>query len=232
MSRPLSCLLSVRVDFNFSDPCYVLQLASSFHSDRRECVLAAALSNNHIKVINHSLADLQTLCTLQGHSDRVTDVSIPIAHSPWLVLSSSEDKQIKLWDTRTSQVAEKCVAVARLALIYIGNVGTVLIFSVMAGSCRYTCTSGEVYSCSGTDHIVAGGADGIVWFWDRRQQKVLRKFEDTHMDMVTVCRFHDHRPSIFFSGSDDGLVAAFDFSNGVHEDDAFLVCLHLSHLLA
>lgn len=43
------------------------------------------------------------------------------------------------------------------------------------------------------------------------------------MDMVTVCRFHTHRPNIFFSGSDDGLVAAFDFSNGVNEDDAFLV---------
>eukprot|EP00892_Ulva_mutabilis_P009946 jgi/Ulvmu1/7323/UM035_0112.1 len=198
MGRPVSCLLSLRVDFNFSDPCYILQLASSFRHDHKDCLVAAALSNNHIKIINHGLADLQTLCTLEGHSDRITDVSLPIAHSPWLVLSSSEDKLIKLWDTRTSQAAE-----------------------------QYTCTSGELYSCSGSEHIVAGGADGSIWFWDRRQQKVLQRLEDTHMDMVTVCRFHAHRPDIFFSGSDDGLVAAFDFSKGVNEDDAFLAALNI-----
>lgn len=105
----------------------------------------------------------------------------------------------------------------------------------VAWPCRYTCAAGEVYSCSGSDHIVAGGTDGSVWFWDRRNQKVLQKFEDSHMDMVTVCRFHAHRPSVFFSGSDDGLVAAFEFSKGVNEDDAFLVraqvpkCCHLLH---
>lgn len=43
------------------------------------------------------------------------------------------------------------------------------------------------------------------------------------MEMVTVCGFHARRPEVFFSGSDDGLVAAFDFSNGINEEDAFLV---------
>lgn len=108
MSRSLSCLISVRVDFNFSDPCYVLQLASNYKPAHTDCVLAAALSNNQIKVFNNSSADLQNVCSLQGHSDRVTDVSVPLLHSPWLVLSSSEDKTIKLWDTRGIQVAEEC----------------------------------------------------------------------------------------------------------------------------
>lgn len=108
MSKPLSCLLSVRVDFNFSDPCYVLQLASSYKPDQTECVLAAALSNNQIKILSHNAVDLQSVCSLQGHSDRVTDISVPNATSPWLVLSASEDKTIKLWDTRCSKVAEEC----------------------------------------------------------------------------------------------------------------------------
>lgn len=47
---------------------------------------------------------------------------------------------------------------------------------------------------------------------------------DTHMDMVTVATFHPLQPHLFFSGSDDGLIAAFDFSQGLSEDDGFMVC--------
>lgn len=109
MSRELSCLVSVRVDFNFCDPCYVLKLASSYARDSTDYILAAALSNNQIKVFHQSSVDLRAGCALQGHSDRVTDLSLPIYHSPWMVLSSSEDKTIKLWDTRSRQLAEEYV---------------------------------------------------------------------------------------------------------------------------
>jgi hypothetical protein len=44
------------------------------------------------------------------------------------------------------------------------------------------------------------------------------------MSAVTAMRFHPQRPDVFFSGSDDGLVAAFDFHLGINEDDAFRVC--------
>jgi hypothetical protein len=43
------------------------------------------------------------------------------------------------------------------------------------------------------------------------------------MDMVTVAAFHPLQPHLFFSGSDDGLIAAFDFSHGLSEDDSFVV---------
>lgn len=99
--------------------------------------------------------------------------------------------------------------------------------------CRYTCANEEVYSCTFIDNIVAGGSNGKLWFWDRRQQKVLQTMSDTHMDMVTVAAFHPLQPHLFFSGSDDGLIAAFDFSQGLNEDDGFAVCSHShnQHLL-
>lgn len=81
-------------------------------------MLAAALSNNQIKILNHSLTDIQPICSLQGHSDRVTDVSLPIAHSPWLVLSSSEDQRVKLWDTRSSQAAEQYVIYVQILFTF------------------------------------------------------------------------------------------------------------------
>ena len=52
---------------------------------------------------------------------------------------------------------------------------------------------------------------------------MLQSMSDTHMDMVTVATFHPLQPHLFFSGSDDGLIAAFDFSQGFSEDDGFAV---------
>lgn len=71
--------------------------------------------------------------------------------------------------------------------------------------------------------MVAGGTNGKVWFWDRRQRTLLQSMSDTHMDMVTVAAFHPLQPHLFFSASDDGLIAAFDFSQGFSEDDGFAV---------
>lgn len=54
---------------------------------------------------------------------------------------------------------------------------------------------------------------------------MLQTMSDTHMDMVTVAAFHPLQPHLFFSGSDDGLIAAFDFTHGLSEDDGFVVLL-------
>lgn len=61
---------------------------------------------------------------------------------------------------------------------------------------------------------------------------MLQTMSDTHMDMVTVAAFHPLHPHLFFSGSDDGLMAAFDFSQGLNEDDGFVVMLSYSQSLA
>jgi WD40 repeat protein len=106
MVKGLDNLLSVRVDFNFADPCYVLQLAAAQHG-AADATLAAALSNNVIKLYHHHVADLQQISSLEGHSDRITDVHVPL-HTPSIVLSSSDDGTVRVWDSRSASEAERC----------------------------------------------------------------------------------------------------------------------------
>jgi hypothetical protein len=58
--------------------------------------------------------------------------------------------------------------------------------------------------------------------------KVLENLDDIHMDVVTALHFHPVRSSICVSASDDGLLAVFDFSHGINEDEAFVVCFRLA----
>lgn len=108
MVKGLDNILSVRVDFNFSDPCYVLQLAAAQHG-AADATVAAALSNNVIKLYHHHVADLQQISSLEGHSDRITDVHIPLQQAPSVVLSSSDDGTVRVWDSRSATEAEKYV---------------------------------------------------------------------------------------------------------------------------
>jgi WD40 repeat protein len=223
MSKHLENILSVRVDFNFADPCYVLKLASGQHSTVERNV-AAALSNNVIKLYRHHVADLQQVGALEGHSDRITDVSIPLQQAPCLVLSSSDDGTVRLWDSRTNYSTETYATAHRRGYVEL------MLAPCTHTSCstanrppcegyRYRCAGEEVYSCTCCDNVVAAGTNGMLTFWDRRRQQMLQRMSDTHMDIVTVMEFHPDRPHMFFSGSDDGLIAAFDFSQSFNEDD-------------
>lgn len=118
MVKGLDNILSVRVDFNFADPCYVLQLAAAQHAADVGTV-AAALSNDVIKLYHHHVADLQPISSLQGHSDRITDVHLPL---PSLVLSSSDDGTVRVWDSRSGTEAEKyalLLLVTAFQLLYV-----------------------------------------------------------------------------------------------------------------
>ena len=78
-------------------------------------------------------------------------------------------------------------------------------------------------ACSCSDNVVAAGSEGALHFWDRRTRQKLATLEDTHMDLVTVARFHPVHRHLLVTASDDGLMAVFDFSKGINEDDAFVV---------
>ena len=91
--------------------------------------------------------------------------------------------------------------------------------------CRYECPGQEAHGCSCNENVVAAGTNDTLCFWDRRTQRVLHKLDDTHMDIVTIVRFHPHRKHFCFTASDDGLVAVFDFANSINEDEAFVVRL-------
>lgn len=110
MVKDLSSILSLRVDFNFSDPCYVLKLASNYGYSG-ECaggpVVVAALSNHAIKVFDHTTADIRHSMDLVGHTDRITDVCIPEGLGTSRVVSSSDDCTVRCWDTRLSKACER-----------------------------------------------------------------------------------------------------------------------------
>lgn len=109
-AMPVQNLASLRVDFDFENPCYVLQLAS--HGDPSEAagthMVAAALSNNSIKVYKQALADFQHVCNLQGHTGTISDVCMPLARSPDTVVSSSVDGTVRCWDARQGSCTQRC----------------------------------------------------------------------------------------------------------------------------
>ena len=69
-----------------NDPCYVLGLAQSADG----VYLAASLSTHAVKVWHRGDGTLGACVDLTGHGGPVTDVSFPLPHEPWAVLSSSE----------------------------------------------------------------------------------------------------------------------------------------------
>jgi WD40 repeat protein len=111
MTKALSSLATIRVDFNFSDPCYVLKLAASPASgcsgDGTQPVVAA-LSNNVLKAYNYGLGDLRHVVDLCGHTDRINDISLAIGATPDVVVSCSDDSTARCWDVRSPGQCERC----------------------------------------------------------------------------------------------------------------------------
>lgn len=112
MTKELSSIVSLRVDFNFSDPCYVLQLASSSSREESDAstTIAAALSNHAIKLFSCAPDDMKHVSDLCGHTNRITDLSFAEPTASRLAVSSSEDGTVRCWDTRTLQECERYVA--------------------------------------------------------------------------------------------------------------------------
>jgi WD40 repeat protein len=54
---------------------------------------------------------------------------------------------------------------------------------------------------------------------DVRQNKLLASYGECHQDDVTQLDFHPSQPNVLLSGSMDGLVCAYDFSQTLDEDE-------------
>ena len=133
---------------------------------------------------------LGALLELTGHGGAVTDVTFPLPHEPWGVLSSSADGTTRLWDCRAPESARE---VARYAAPFAKEHAT----STLGG---------------GVDHLVAVGAEEKVIFFDRRAGDGIEIFEDAHSEDVTRLRFQPGRRNRLFTASVDSLVCAFDCS--------------------
>ena len=150
--------------------------------------LAASLSTHAIKVWHRGDGTLGACVDLTGHGGPVTDVSFPLPHEPWAILSSSEDGTTRLWDCRASGKAQE-------AQRYHAHFAKSHATAALGG---------------GNDHLVAAGCQEKIIFWDRRAANGLEVFEDSHSEDVTRVRFQPSRRNRLFTASVDGLACAFD----------------------
>lgn len=158
----------------------------------------ASLSNHRLKVYSVAPTQLTHTADLQGHQSTITDVQFPNAACPYAAYTSSTDGTIRGWDLRSGQQAQAFHAPGQ-----------------------------EILCFSMSDQILAAGGQGDVLFWDVRSSKQLGSFTDTHMDDVTQVRLHTASRKLL-SASQDGLIAVFDVSSGLDEDDGFISALNVN----
>ncbi|KAJ1946104.1 hypothetical protein FBU59_002115 [Linderina macrospora] len=164
-----------------------------FEALRTTAGIAVSASNNSIK-----LYDSQTLAptgTNTYHSDKVTQIKA----RPNMLLSSSFDQQVAIWDLRQS--------FERPAMSFHAN-SPVLSFDM-----------------SVDDKMLVGGTkldddlQATICFWDTHAGKLAKVFEESHSDDVTNIQCHPGNAKQLLSGSSDGLVCTYDVSQ-FDEDEA------------
>ncbi|KAK7115049.1 WD repeat-containing protein 89-like [Littorina saxatilis] len=183
-----------------TEPHYVLDMAAQ-HKGGEDSKLAVTSSNYTIRLFSRfSLAQTQTLT---GHTDVIS--GIHFLHSdPELLVTSSHDKTVRVWDCRASSTQE--------VQLFKGESNTNCSFL----SCDVNASDRVI--CAGTEKT---SADTYLLFWDRRKAAVLGCYEDSHDDDVTEVRFHPTAEKSLLSGSTDGLVNVFDVMQ-TSEDDALM----------
>lgn len=139
-----------------------------------------------------------------GHEDRITGLSFGDSHSePHAVFTCAEDGIAAVWDRRTGQMAQKFRASA-------SGAEPIPFLSIDAG-----CENSLIVA--GTDE----DDESKVLFWDRRANRQLGKYEESHMEGVSQVKFNPLRKTELATAGMDGLVCYFDIRQST-EDDALL----------
>eukprot|EP00798_Chlamydomonas_sp_ICE-L_P018394 gene18394-24866_t len=162
-------------------------------------VAAASLSSGIIRSFAITNTELSPSGELRGHQDKINDMKfLSPTEQPTILHSCSSDGTVRGWDMRSSQQVEE-----------------------------FKCQQ-ELFSFSALDNVVAGGGQGEVLFWDRRNSSVgLASLADTHMDDVTQVKFHAASRHVI-SASQDGLIAVHDTTRSLsNDDDSFVAALNL-----
>jgi WD repeat-containing protein 89 len=165
--------------------------------------VAAALSNRHIKLFNLKEGGLQFTGSLSGHTGTITSAQCPLLDEPHLLQTTSADGTVREWDLRTGQAARV-----------------------------FTAGNQEIACCTSNGSLLAAGARDNVLFWDRGTGKHISSFTDTHFQDVTQVKFHPVSRGAFVSGSEDGLIAVFNTSGGLDEDEGFKAALNIDTAVA
>lgn len=147
------------------------------------------------------------MATFTGFGARITSLLFPSSlqqgEEP-LLYTSCEDGIVRSWDTRSKKLAEEFPAPPRSI----------------------------IHCCDTNGTLIAAGAGDNLLFWDRKTRQPLTSFKDTHAQDITACRFAPLNPNILISGSEDGLLAAFDLSAGLDEDEGFQAALNIDNAVS
>ena len=160
--------------------------------------IAAALSNRQIKLYSVKNGGIQYSGDLHGHTGRITSAQCPLLDEPHMLQTSSADGTVREWDLRTGQAARV-----------------------------YTAGNQEIACSSTNGTFVAAGARDNVLFWDRGSGKSIGSFVDTHFQDVSQLALHPTNRTALVSASEDGLIAVFDTSGGLDEDEGFRAALNI-----
>ena len=124
---------------------------------------------------------LTCVSQLPGHTAKVNELGFAPADSNGL-FSASSDGSLRLWDLRAPSLQ-----------VHTFKTGGKEVWSA---------------SMSADSSFVAGGVATALRTWDLRTRKMFRSYVDAHTDDVTCVRAHPLLPSVFLTGSEDGLMCA------------------------
>ncbi|XP_069114417.1 WD repeat-containing protein 89-like [Argopecten irradians] len=175
---------------------YVLDLAVQ-HIDSTEKLIAATSSNHNIRLFNYGSGSLKGSQHVTAHTAVISGIQFGKTEHH-LLYTSSFDKTIKCWDTRTNM--------KNPVQILEGYDETNNIFT------SFDINSNDRVVCAGTEPKNKN-SDTHIMFWDRRQGS-----------LMGVC-FHPDDPDRVATGSTDGLVCLFDLGEA-SEDDALKLTLN------
>ena len=175
--------------------------------------LAAGLGNNQIEIYNINTGSLIT--TLTGHTNRIRNLVL-IGRGDNLLVSSSEDKSIRIWDltTYTSQnilnghtspaVALKVITWDLLASG--DSDGTIILWNITSGTRLRTLLghTGYIYESldllSDNQTLVSGSRDLTIKYWNTQTGQNLRSINiGLNMWSMTVLRSTMPSKKLYFS---------------------------------
>ncbi|KAK3781930.1 hypothetical protein RRG08_053848 [Elysia crispata] len=178
-----------------TDVDYVVDISVQASRDSNP-LIAAASSNSSICLM--SKANLQLISTIQGHTDTITKVQFCKSNSH-ILYSSSKDKTLRCWDTRSSKQAQFFQTPV--------SINVELLSMDVSQSGRLL--------CAGTESTKK---ESYLLFWDNRQPIGLGCYCECHQGDITQLSFQSGSDKNLASGSSDGLVCTFDLSEQCEDD--------------
>ncbi|GIY62696.1 WD repeat-containing protein 89 [Caerostris darwini] len=176
------------------------------HSAAKDAEVATALSTNEILC-----SDVDTYfkspTTLKGHKNSITRIQFS-KKTKNVLFSCSVDGKVHTWDTRT------------------GNDPVQSFYDDSDGDLKplncFDLNLDENLLCAGTEQI---RQDSFLIYWDRRMNKNLGGYWNSHTDEITHVQFNLNINTSLASSSVDGLINIFDL-NEEEEEDALINTLN------